>query len=245
MNLFYAIFLGALQGLTEFLPVSSSGHLVLAQSLIPGFSQPGVLFDVILHFGTFFAVIFYFRKQIFKFNKNYLMLLIIGTIPAALLGYFFQDFFEGLFSNRQIVGFALIITAVMNFLTDRYRENDGVVENTKSFIIGIAQAIAIVPGISRSGSTIFAATRLGVKKEKAAEFSFLLSLPAVAGANILQLSKYHGQIDSNLSLYFVGFIFSFLFVILSIYLVLKLLLKSKFKYFGWYCLLVGILAILL
>jgi len=245
MLIFHSILLGILQGLTEFLPVSSSGHLVIAQSILPGFTQPGVFFDVILHLGTLFAVVVYFRKQILKLSRKYLMLLIVGTIPAAVLGFLFQDFFERLFLERQLVGFALIVTALMNFLTDKVKAKKSGISNSQSFFVGIAQAIAIVPGISRSGSTIFAATGLGIKKRQAAEFSFLLSLPAVAGANMLQLSKYHGEIDSNLNIYLVGFIFAFVFGVLSIHLVLKFLLKSKFKYFGWYCLFVGILGIFL
>jgi len=119
VNLFTSILLGILQGLTEFLPVSSSGHLVLAQEFMPDFSQPGVLFDVTLHAGTLLAIIFYFRRTILKIKARYLLLLGLATIPAALVGFFFNSAIEGFFKNIKIVRFALIFTALLNFLTEK------------------------------------------------------------------------------------------------------------------------------
>lgn len=245
MDLKSTVILGLIQGLTEFLPVSSSGHLVIFQKLIPGFEQPGVSFDVVLHFGTFFAVVVYFRKQIIKINRSYLLFLLIATLPAGVIGFLFQDFFESIFLSKNLVGFALMTTAIMNFLTDKAKKGSTLIDYTKAFIIGFAQAVAIIPGISRSGATIFAGTRMGVDRKKSAEFSFLLSLPAVLGASILELIKYHERLKIDMGFYFIGFLSSFVFGALSIFLALKLLLNKKFKFFAWYCLFVGLLTFFL
>jgi len=245
MNILQAGFLGILQGLTEFLPVSSSGHLVIAQSLIPNFTQPGVLFDVILHMGTLCAVFFYFRNKLLSLNKKYIQLLIVGSIPVALMGLLFQDYFESLFSGTLVVGIALIITSIINYLTDKAKKTRSKVNNWDSFIIGFAQAIAIVPGISRSGLTIFTATKLGIDRKKAAEFSFILSIPAIFGASILQFTKYSSEIGDNLSIYITGFIFAAVFGYLAIYFVIKILQSRKFIYFAAYCAAVGVFALLL
>jgi len=245
MNLMQAGLLGILQGLTEFLPISSSGHLVIVQSVMPGFTQPGVLFDVMLHAGTLLAVIIYFRKTLIKLNRKYLKLLIIGSIPAALVGLLFADLIESLFSLTLVVGVALLVTSVANYLTDRAVKKKSQLDTTDSLFVGVAQAIAIVPGISRSGLTIFAATRLGIERKKAAELSFLLSLPAIFGASILQLTKYHSDFSQNYITYSVGFIFSAVVGYFAISIVLKLLLSKKFVYFALYCGVVGILTLLL
>ena len=168
MNLFSSVFLGILQGLTEFLPVSSSGHLVLVQHLIPGFSQPGVLFDVVLHLGTFFSIVIYFRKAILKISRRYFFLIAVGTVPAVFFGLLFQSAIEDLFRSVQVVGFALLITAMMNYLTDRETKRGKKIPLKTAGIVGLAQAFALIPGISRSGSTIFVGTRLGITKKKAA-----------------------------------------------------------------------------
>jgi len=245
MNLFDAGILGAIQGLTEFLPVSSSGHLVLAQSLIPGFSQPGVLFDVVLHFGTLFAVLYYFAKKILSLKINYLLLLFIGTIPAALFGYFFAPFLEASFGNVKWVAAELIITGVLNILVDKFPSKKKILSLKNSFLVGVAQAIAIIPGISRSGATIFAGVGLGISKKEAAEFSFLLSIPAILGANILQFAKYgaNGRID--VPYYLTGLIVSFAVGFFSIKVVFKFLEERKFKYFGYYAIALGLIFFIL
>ena len=245
MNLISAAVLGIIQGLTEFLPVSSSGHLVLAQALIPGFTQQGILFDVFLHAGTLFAVFFYFRKRLVEITWPFLTLIVIGTIPAALVGYLFQDTIEILFDSTKLVGIALFVTALLNFYTDTVKTRKKKISKKNAIIIGLAQAIAITPGISRSGLTIFAGVIQKIKREKAAEFSFLLSVPAVLGANILQFVT-HGeaQVD-NPTYYVVGFLFSFLVGMLAIGWVMKFLLSKSFKIFGIYCLVLGVIALLL
>lgn len=245
MNLFSSILLGVLQGLTEFLPVSSSGHLVIAQSLIPGFNQPGVLFNVVLHGGTVLAVLYYFREQLLKINSKYLLLLLIGTIPAGIIGLFLGSFIEGLFDNVRLVGFALIITGILNFLTDKVKVKGKKMSIKDSLLIGVAQALAIIPGISRSGATIFAGTSMGVKRKEAAKFSFLLSIPAIVGANVLQFINHTAVVIDGAGFYLAGFLAAFFSGVLTINLVLKFLLSRKFRVFSLYCLIVGILVLIL
>lgn len=170
MNVLSAAILGVVQGLTEFLPVSSSGHLVLAQSLIPGFKQPGIVFDVILHLGTLLAVLYYFRSKILKISLKYLVFLAVGTIPAVIVGFLFKKQLEGLFDSLKYVGFALIVSGLINLFTHKAQIGKSLLDYKKSFLIGIAQAVAIIPGISRSGSTIFAGIKQGIKPEEAVEF---------------------------------------------------------------------------
>ena len=245
MNLFSSLLLGVLQGLTEFLPVSSSGHLVLAQYLIPGFSQPGVLFDVVLHLGTLFAIVAYFRKAILDISRKYLFLIAVGTIPAVLFGFLFQSAIEDLFRSVQVVGFALLLTAAMNYLTDWEVKKNKKISTKMAGVVGLAQALAIIPGVSRSGSTIFAGTRLGIAKKKAARFSFLLSIPAVAGANVLQLASHASGGSINPLYYFAGFLAAFISGYLAIGIVFRVLLSRRFRLFAAYCLLVAFLVILL
>ena len=147
MNIWQGVLLGIVQGLTEFLPVSSSGHLVIMQSLLPGFNQPGVLFDVTLHIATLLAVLIYFRERIFSLTRNYVFLLILATIPAGLAGVLFQDFFESLFSSLWLAGMTLIVTGILNFMTDRFSARRQNMTKVDAFLIGVAQAIAIVPGM--------------------------------------------------------------------------------------------------
>jgi undecaprenyl-diphosphatase len=245
VNLIYSIFLGILQGFTEFLPVSSSGHLVIAQNLIPGFTQEGVLFDVILHAGTVLAVLYYFRKILLKLESKYLLLLLVGTIPAGLVGVFFNSSIEKLFNGVTLVGFALLFTGVLNFLTDKAKKGSKKISIKKSVLIGMAQALAIIPGISRSGSTIFAGTSLGIKKKEAAQFSFLLSVPAIVGANAVQFLKYGVGGTENIIFYIAGFIAAFISGVTAIKFVLKFLLGGKFKLFAYYCVALGILILTL
>ena len=140
--------------MTEFFPVSSSGHLVIIQHLLRDFRQPGIFFDVLLHLGTVLSVIFYFRKNLVKLLQRYLWFIFVATIPAVIVGLIFSDFIEGLFGNIKFVGVALVITSFMNLVTHKVKNTDKKLTILRSAIIGFFQAIAIVPGISRSGSTM-------------------------------------------------------------------------------------------
>ena len=245
MNFLAALVLGVVQGLAEFLPISSSGHLVLAQSLIPGFSQPGVVFDVILHFGTLLSVLVFFRKKLHIFlNIRFIGLLVVATLPVALIGLLFKDQVEGMFTSVRVVGFALLITGTMNLWVDRLETKKTGLNSRNAFITGIFQAIAIIPGISRSGSTIFASAVQGISKREAAEFSFILSVPAVLGANILEIIANSQQVSGSYFPYFVGFLSAFITGILAIKLVFKVISGKHFEYFAYYCFIVGFLTIL-
>ncbi|KKQ95851.1 MAG: Undecaprenyl-diphosphatase [Candidatus Woesebacteria bacterium GW2011_GWB1_43_14] len=245
MNFVSAVILGFLQGMTEFLPVSSSGHLVIAQSFIPGFTQPGVLFDVILHLGTTVAVLFYFRKKIYSISKEKIIVLVIGTVPAGIIGVLFNTEIEALFSSVKLVGLALLATGLMDFGTDRFSGRKQVVSKLDGLMIGIGQAFAILPGVSRSGTTIFVGTSQGIRRQEAAEFSFLLSVPAIIGAGAVELVSHGATNNLSIFVYLGGLVSSFLTGILSISLVLRLLAEEKFKYFAVYCLIIGIAVLII
>jgi undecaprenyl-diphosphatase len=244
MNMFWSGVLGILQGLTEFLPVSSSGHLVLVQSLIPGFSQPGILLDVVLHFGTLLAVLVFFWKDLFKLSFRYYLYLGLATIPAVIVGFLIKDKVDILFSSVRLVGISLMVTGVINLLTHKSKIGEKTLSFKNTFLVGIAQAVAIIPGISRSGSTIFAGVKQGVSPKEAARFSFLLSVPAIVGANILEILSL-GQVEVEIPVYLVGFIFAFLAGLLAIKLVIRFLEKKKFLVFSIYCFVIGALSFLL
>ena len=245
MDLLIAAILGILQGLTEFLPISSSGHLVIVQSLLPNFDLPGVLFEAILHFGTLFSVLFYYRKKLFKLSNSYLLLLFLGTIPVVIIGFLFKDLIEVLFSSVKFAALMLLITGVLNLLTDRAVSKDRNIDRRESVLIGIAQTFAILPGISRSGATISIGVNLGIKRSDVAQFSFLLSVPAVLGATVLQLYVNPQAFIVGVEVYLIGFVFAFASGVLAISIVLKTLKKRSFKVFAVYCFVVGALVLLL
>lgn len=245
MNILQASLLGLIQGLTEFLPVSSSGHLVIAQQLMSSFSQPGVLFDVVLHLATALAILIYFRDQLREIDKNFLILLALGSLPAFLVGFLFSDLVESFFESTLVVAFGLMVTAAMNWATDQTWARRPRVAKIDAFFIGLAQALAIVPGISRSGSTIFAATSLGVDRKEAARFSFLLSIPAILGANIYQLARYGIKPVTGTAVYLAGFSVAAISGYLAISLVIRFLGEKKFKYFAVYCLVAALVAFLI
>jgi len=244
MNYFWAVVLGAIQGITEFLPVSSSGHLVLVQELIPNFTQPGVFFDTMLHAGTLVSVIYVFWKSLMKLDKKYIYMLFLGSIPAGLVGIFLNDYIEILFGSTKLVSVALIVTGFVNLATNKLKEQKQEVKEKSALTIGIAQALAIIPGISRSGSTIYAGVARGVSKEQAAEFSFLLSIPAVLGANLIQFAEFTSSNTLPVSFYLAGFVSSVFFGVVAIKLVLRFLKEKRFDLFGYYCLLAGLVFLL-
>ena len=244
MQTFWAFFLGIVQGLTEFLPVSSSGHLVLAQRLIPNFEQPGVLFDTFLHLGTLFAVFIYFRKKIFSMNFNYFKLLIIGTVPAGLFGFLLRDQLENTF---EIGGIFLVIqffvTSVLCYFTDKLIGKRKEISVWDALIIGIGQSVAILPAISRSGTTIFAGVKRGIDKIAAAEFSFILSIPAIIGANLLEIFSYREELLVLKYDYLIGSLSAMLVGYFSIFFTIKFLKEGNFKIFAVYTALVGLIAL--
>jgi len=263
VSLLKAIVLGTIQGLTEFLPVSSSGHLVIFSHLLQ-FRDAGLMFDVFMHFGTLLSIFVMFRKELLEMivspfallkgnatetNRYYWrwdLYVILASIPAAVIGLYFEDQIEQVFDSVLAALIFLFITGLMMssipFIKNRKKEITG----SMSFIMGIAQAVAFLPGISRSGSSIFAGILSGGNQEKVARFSFIMSIPAVAGAVVL---KAKDLIDSSLtSSEFLniafGTLFSFTFGCLAIWWLLDFVKKGKIQWFGYYCLIISVLGLI-
>jgi len=202
MNFIEAIVLGVIQGLTEFLPVSSSGHLELGKAVLGSVPEEGMLMTIVLHFATALSTIVIFRKDIleifqglFRFKKNeesaFALMVVISMIPAALVGILFEDQIDYFFSGSLgLVGAMLIVTGGLLFVADRAKPSEGKVTVKRAAIIGIAQAIAILPGISRSGATIGTSVLLGIDRQRAAKFSFLMVVPLIFGAMAVKVKDY-------------------------------------------------------
>ncbi|HJM12420.1 MAG TPA: undecaprenyl-diphosphate phosphatase [Candidatus Marinimicrobia bacterium] len=252
MDIIDALILGSLQGMTEFLPVSSSGHLVLGQHFL-GLSLPGNFFEVLVHLGTLCSVLVVFRTEILKLiqsiksaeSKIMLSALVIGTIPAVLIGLSMKDKISQLFENPLAVSFSLILTGIWLVMTKWFVNQQSNINLKNGFLIGCAQAIAIIPGISRSGATIGVAMLLGISPEKAAKFSFLLAIPAIAGAGLLTAIDIDPALVSSLSsgTIIVAFFSSFLVGWAALTWLLKLISKGQFHWFGLYCMVIGILTL--
>lgn len=256
MTYLQAILLGVLQGLTEFLPVSSSGHLVLAGNLLGiGDDGRGITFELAVHCGTLLSVLIYFRRKIFDLmmapfhperieDRRLIFYLIIGTLPAVAAGLSLKDYFESAYESPLFTSLMLCVTGIILFLPNWLTVSCSELKPRSALLMGIGQAVAILPGISRSGSTIVAGMLAGVKPARAAEFSFLLAVPAIAGAGVLQASEM-SQIDNSLiGQYIAGSIAAFALGLVAVYAVLTTVRKGKFQYFGYYCLAVGILGLL-
>ena len=240
-----AVFLGLLQGLTEFLPVSSSGHLVLGQHLL-GVKQPGVAFEVLVHLGTLASVVVYFRRRLWRLVKSLytrelseerriIGLLIVGTVPAVLAGLFLEDFFERAFSDPLVTSIMLAVTGLILLSTRFVRKGERAPDLKSSLIMGIGQALAIMPGISRSGTTISAGLLVGVRPSEAAEFSFLLAIPAIAGAALLEWRALFNLGAELAGPYAVATLLSFASGLLAVYAVLAVIRRGHFEYFAYYC----------
>ena len=270
MNLTDAVLLGVVQGLTEFLPVSSSGHLVLFQNLL-GLTQPLLAFDIWVHVGTLFAVVIYFYKDIVAILKALVkwfqvlpdtkaasellaedrevriaLLIVAGSIPTAILGLVFKQIAETLFSSVAIVGVTLMITGVVLWGTRRFGTvGHGIRRFTirNSIIIGIVQGMAIIPGISRSGATIAAGLYLGLDRTTAARFSFLLSIPAVAGAGLLGAGDLVGHAGLPLTIIAAGTLVSCLVGYAALRLLVWMVGRGRLHFFAPYCIILGLIAL--
>ncbi len=240
------IILGIIQGFTEFLPVSSSGHLTIFSEFISFEQDPS--FFALLHLATFFAVFIFVFKEIkdiligiFKLDSEILSLvfkLIVSTVPTVLAGFLLEDFFKNMFNSVDMVATFLIITSIMMFLSDFFNNNQKDMKNISyktALIIGLFQAFAILPGISRSGATLFAALMLGMTKKSAVKYSFLMSLPVTFGAGILEI----GKVDMSLNVIF-GAIVAFLSGLIGLVLVKKSVINGKLKIFSLYTLVLAI-----
>ena len=268
-SIFEAFILGLVQGLTEFLPVSSSGHIELAKALLGMEAKEDMTFTIVVHGATVLSTIVVFWKDIlslftniFKFEWNneakYLVCLVISMIPILIVGLFFKDQLEAFFTgNILLVGFSLLFTAAILTFSHYAKPSEEKVEGGLSsdkgnvgfksaFVIGLAQAFAVLPGVSRSGSTIATGLILGLKKSEATKFSFLMVLAPILGANLLELlgrdfSAGAGSISPTYLL--VGFLTAFITGIIACKFMIKVVKKGKLIYFAGYCLLVGLIAI--
>ena len=258
MNIIDAIILGIIQGLTEFLPVSSSGHLELGKAILGDNSVPeeSLLFTVVLHFATALSTIVVFRKDIlylikgalkFKWNDDlqFITKIAISMIPAVVVGLFFEEQLEQLFGgNILLVGCMLIVTAILLFLADKAKDTNKKVSFRNAFVIGISQAIAMLPGISRSGATISTSVLLGNDKTKAARFSFLMVVPLIFGKIAKDVLSGDLTYESgNFIPLSIGFIAAFVAGLFACTWMITLVKKSKLSYFAIYCIIVGLIAV--
>lgn len=258
MDTIDAIILGIIQGLTEFLPVSSSGHLELGKAILGDNSIPeeSLLFTVVLHFATALSTIVVFRKDVwdiikglfqFKWNEEtqFSLKIIISMIPAALVGFLLEDFMEVFFDGAiLIVGIMLIITAVLLYLADMAKTTAKGVSYRSAFVIGMAQMVAMLPGISRSGATISTAVLLGIDKTKSARFSFLMVVPLILGKVAKDILSGDISFESaQIGAMGAGFVAAFIAGLVACTWMIKLVRQSKLTYFAIYCLIVGLIAI--
>lgn len=258
MDLIDAIILGIIQGLTEFLPVSSSGHLELGKALLGDDSIPeeSLAFTVVLHFATALSTVVVYRKDVWdilsgllKFKDNeqtrFSLKIVLSMIPAALVGLFFEEQLEAFFGgNIAFVGAMLLITAALLFLADRAKNTHRPVSYRDSILIGIAQAIAMLPGISRSGATIGTSVLLGIDKRKAARFSFLMVVPLIMGKIAKDLLSGELEVQEVLTgPMSAGFLAAFISGLLACTWMIRLVRNSRLTIFAVYCLIVGLLAI--
>ncbi len=248
MTIFEAALLGIVQGLTEFLPISSSGHLVIGQKLL-GISVAGNAFEVVVHLGTLVSVLIVFWNDIWqliislksKFTQKYILAILIGTIPAVIIGLLFKDNIKEAFENIRVVSTTLMITGIILLTTKLIKTKLKDISISNGLLIGIAQALAIVPGISRSGITISTGMYLGIAPEKAAKFSFLLAIPAIAGAGLLTGLDMMESTEPLLpwTVLTMGFFSSLIIGWIALKWLLQLIKSGKFHWFGVYCILVG------
>lgn len=230
-------FLSLIQGLTEFLPVSSSGHLVLIQNLLK-YNPPGIGLEVLLHIGTALSIIVYFYRVFFPFYKKYYREVIIGIIPAGIAGIFFKKFFETFFELPSFLWLFFLINSFILFLARERKKGD--LDLKKASIIGFFQIFALFPGISRSGITISTALLLGCDSESSFEFSFLMGLPLIIGSGILEFNEIVFSINN-----IFGFLFCFVFGLIALFLIRSLLRVRKFHYFSIYTLILAVISFIL
>lgn len=242
MTIFQAIFLGLVQGLTEFLPVSSSGHLALSQYFV-GVTTPTLSFDIFLHFSTLLAVIIFFRKRIMALKLKDLFFVGIASIPAVVVGLLLKDMLEEAFSSLYLVLGTLFITGLINLTIARLLQKQGDEESQsitpkKAGIIGVFQAFALLPGISRSGSTVLGAVYSKLSRQNAFEFSFIMSIPVILGGSVLQLWDVYrdGALQHvDVLVFLIGGMAAFFAGVVSLTVFKYVIERARFEWFGWYC----------
>lgn len=253
MELFQAFILGMVQGLGEFLPISSSAHLIITPYLF-GWPDQGLAFDIALHWGTLIAVLAYFRKDVWNLARGFVhsllpktrnfkdniyqklsWLVIVATIPAAVIGKIFESEVETAFRNPILIATTLAVVGFILLIADKYGHKLKSLEKStwgNAIVIGLAQAVAIIPGISRSGATITAGLMQGFTREAAAKFSFLMSVPIILGAGIIKIPDI-SQIENHGPV-IVGFLSAMIFGFLAIKYMLRYIATKSFAVFAWY-----------
>lgn len=242
-----ALILGLVQGFAEFLPISSSGHLVLAQSIF-GFEQPMLFFDVVLHFGTLLAVVVYFKKTLLQLTWRKLRMILVGSLPIVGVAFFIHDQVELLFTSLAVVAGGFFITGLVNIFIDQLlqqREHSQQITKEdvgwkEALAVGVAQLLSIIPGISRSGATVFSGIASRLDRTTAFTFSFLLSIPAVGGATVLQLFSVENWADVRFLPLGLGLVAAFISGMISLRLLEFMIGTAKLRYFGYYCLLLSL-----
>jgi undecaprenyl-diphosphatase len=260
MDALEALILGIIQGLTEFLPVSSSGHIELGKHFMNVKGADDLTFTIIVHFATVLSTVVVFRKDIakliagvlkFQWNDDmrFFLMILISMVPAGLVGFLFKDKIEELFVGEiTLVGCCLVATALILSLSMINKGGKKGINPPRAVLLGLAQAVAILPGISRSGATISTALFLGVDKEKATRFSFLMVIPLVLGATLLDAKKLIEQpelMTLSMSSIAIGFVAAFIAGLIACKWMVSIVKKGKLTYFAIYCLLMGIVAIIL
>ena len=259
MSVVEAIILGIIQGFTEFLPVSSSGHLELAQAILgnQNYEEGNLLFTIVVHGATALATLVVFRTDVwsiirglFQFTNNestqFSLRIVLSMIPAALVGYFFEDTISSqFFGNTLLVGIMLLVTAGLLYIADKPTQNRANLSLTNAWWIGISQVFAILPGISRSGVTIAISLLLGVARDRAARFSFLMVVPLIFGSMAKKILD--GGLEQqflNLTPILAGFVAAFFSGYLACQWMIALVKRSQLRYFAYYCSLLGTIAIM-
>ncbi len=255
MNIFEAIILGIIQGLTEFLPVSSSGHLELANALFGIEGESNLQFTMIVHAATVLSTVTVFFREIvrlfgglFKFRLNeetrYVFNIVVSMVPILLVGLFFRDTIEELFtSNLLLVGCMLLVTALLLTLTHYAKPREGKITTGRALVIGIAQAAAVIPGLSRSGATISTGLLLGTKRSEVSKFSFLMVLIPIIGMNLLDIADKPMGSGPGIGVLVAGFIAAYLTGTIACRMMIKIVNRGKLVWFAAYCALIGLTAI--
>lgn len=257
MGTIEGILLGVIQGLTEFLPVSSSGHLVIFQDFF-GVTQPGITFEVMVHFGTLLSVIWVFGGDLMRIltqaihrqqERHFALMLLLCVIPTAFMGFFFSDIFRRFYESTITTGFMLLITGAIIYTLSCLKpgkKRESTMQARDALFIGVMQGLAIIPGISRSGSTITAATWRGLDRETAVKFSFLVSVPVIFGATILELKDMSADGFAGITTgVMLGTVAAFVAGIFAIKFFIHLLQTGRFHYFAYYCWFAGVVTIFL
>jgi undecaprenyl-diphosphatase len=257
MTLSDALLLGVVQGITEFLPISSDGHLAIVQHYLPGFTQPGLLFDVLLHVGTLGAILLYFQRDVMRLlsapirrggearrDRRLLGLIVAASVPTAIIGLTLKHAVERWMENMLVVAAMLMLTGTLLFIGERYRRGgrrgEPALTLADAVLTGIAQGLAVLPGLSRSGSTIATLLFRGVDGETAARFSFLMAIPAIGGAALLSLDDLGSLPTGAIPVYLAGAGVAFIVGLCAIRLLLNVIRRQRLVWFAMYCWLLGL-----